>query len=392
MLSSSRLVVSKNILVSLSTILIIALASNNLSSQELVIISTFILFFNLQNTLFEGLFGLHLLSASTQAASIAIVKQFKYMMIASSTSGILFFTYTSSFEFYSFDDLMFISILSSFVFILGIISNSVTNVYCNQNEKSIFFALDIIMLIFSLVFIYCKSALLVNYLLPFGLRSLGTSFLYFHSFKKTKKRSIYFEEEKLVSGRFFTSTALSVSRDSLMPLLCGVLLGPNILVFMRIFNTIVSAPGLLANSMNKVIVRYISQDKINSKLIFNKYKLWLSVMSISYLSLWFFGGHELINMFFSDKFDVNINYLLLSLCLFCFFWPFGQVLIVKSLNNGDSFLYLKMSLIWTVATLVNLLILCVTSFEVYMISFGTMQFINLFIYVKYYAYDKKNQE
>lgn len=389
--SSSRLVVSKNILVSLSTILIIALASNNLSSQELVIISTFILFFNLQNTLFEGLFGLHLLSANTQVASIAIVKQFKYMLMASSTSSILFFTYTSSFDFYSFDDLIFISILSSFVFILGTISNSVTNVYCNQNEKSIFFALDIIMLISSLVFIYCKSSLLLYYLLPFGLRSLGTSFLYFYSFKKTRKRSIYFEE-KLVSGRFFTSTALSVSRDSLMPLFCGVLLGPNILVFMRIFNTIVSAPGLLANSMNKVIVRYISQDKINSKLIFNKYKFWLSVMSISYLLLWFFGGHEIINLFFSDKFDVNINYLLLSLCLFCFFWPFGQVLIVKSLNNGDSFLYLKISLIWTVATLVNLLILCVTSFEIYMMSFGAMQFINLFIYVKYYGYNKKSQE
>lgn len=388
MLSSSRLVVIKNVLVSLVTILIVALASNQLNSQELVIISTFILFFNLQNTLFEGLFGLHLLSIEFRLASFIIIKQFKYIVLASTITALLFYYYTKSFGLYDTSELQFISILSLFIFFIGIVSNSVTNVYCNQNGDAWFFLLDIVMLISAIFLVFYNSQSLSYYLLPFFMRSIGTSFIYMKSIRE--KRNI--EENlnnKLTSGSFFASTALSVSRDSLMPLVCGLLLGPNVLVLMRIFNTIVSAPGLLANSMNKVVVRYVSHNRLNSKRALMKYRLGLSILSGGYFVVWLAGGQELVNVFFADKFNVDLYYLFISLALFCFLWPLGQLLIVSSLMKGDSSLYLKMSLIWTLAATINFIVLYLVRFEFYMLSFGGMQLINMVIYAKYYSSFKK---
>ncbi|QQQ67755.1 hypothetical protein JJQ94_08060 [Pseudoalteromonas sp. GCY] len=384
------MVVIKNLLVAVSTIILVALASNNLSSQDLIVISVFILFLNLQNALFDGLFGLHLLSLSTQVSSALIVKQFKYMLIVPFLTSLLFWLYMRLFVSYLLDDLFYISVFSFFIFISGVVSNSVTNVYCNQNDKALYFLLDIFMLICSVLFVFYESDSLICYMLPFVFRSLGTFFLYtFLSFKKVKNRIVY-SDDKLISGRFFASTVLSVSRDSLMPLVIGMLLGPNILVLMRIFNTIVSAPGLLANSMNKVVVRYLSQDKLNSQIILGRYRVFLIAMSSGYLLLWFFGDGELVRLLFSDKFDIESNlYLFLSLGLFCFFWPFGQVVIVDSLNNGDSHIYLKMSVVWTAAALVNFLVLYYTSFEVYMICFGLIQIINLLLYFRFFISDKR---
>ncbi|MDH1841625.1 hypothetical protein N5D88_14625 [Aeromonas caviae] len=390
MLTSSRLVVAKNIIISLVTIFVISLASSNLNSDGLILISTFMLFFNLQNSLFEGLFGLHLLSIDFNMARKCIARQFKYKIVSSITASVLFYIYLNSVGIEQ------LPVGSSFyffvliVFLCGLITNSVMNIYSNVNEVKEFFLLDIVFLLISLLVLLVYRNVVWVYFLPFLFRTFGSIVIYFRNMSLWKLNGDE-DDCKLTSVVFFSSTVLSVLRDSLFPLVCGYYIGPNIIVLLRIFNTIVSAPGLLASSVNKVIVRNAQQNK-DRALLFNKYIISLYILSMGYFAIVLVGGERLIRIFFSDKFNVSFDYLIISLFLFGIFWPWGQLLMVKSLVLGKSMYYVKISFYWTVLALINFIVLYYTEFTVYIVFFGFMQLLNVVLYVKFSSNANENKK
>lgn len=376
--NSQSLVVIKNVLVSVTTLFLISIASKNLPNAEFVFFMTMLLFFNLQNSLYEGLFSLHILSYTIADSKLCVVQQRKYKFLFSILAVFLLYIY---FEFSLLESVGFdVYICSFLVFLFGIISISSTNIYCNEREGFKFFFIDIVCLLFSIIILCFSPGDFKFYLLLLALRNIGSVILYV-------KLNYNFWNDKtavrdLCSYQFFTSTFLSVIRDSVLPLLFGSLLGANILVSLRIFNTILSAPGLLANSMNKVVVRYIKKQSVK-KDVYSYYILFLYFIVSVYFLAWFFAGESLSNFLFADKLIFDLAFFKISLLLFTIFWPLGQLLIIKNLVVGDSRYYLNVSLLWALIAVVNFMVLYKFSFDIFMVVFGFFQITNLFLLLKY---------
>lgn len=382
MFKVSILVFLKNILISLGAFYSISLATHHLENKEFIEYITLLLIFNLQNALYEGLFSLHILSLDKTKSIIFLYKQRRYVFIFSLFSSLIFFLY--SFFVIKVVLSVYICVFVFFLFILGLWSLAITNIYCDNPEAKKYFLSDVLFIFCSYGILYFVSNNIYAYLLLLLSRNFGSSVLYlreiFVNVTVSNKQTM---SGKVYSFSFFSATMLAVIRDSIFPLAVGSFLGIEILGMLRIFNTALSAPGLLANSMNKIAVKIIttSSNRVKS---YCWYVLLLYIIVISYCVIWLFWGGQLSSFIFANKMNFGFSSFIISLVLFSLFWPFGQLLIIKNLVDGNSSLFFKMSFIWTCVALMNFTILLYWDFDIFMLSFGlfqTLNFIMLFYFM-----------
>lgn len=377
----SILVFIKNILISLGAFYSISLATHHLEKKEFIEYITLLLVFNLQNSLYEGLFSLHILPLDKGKSMVCLYKQRKYIFLFSLFSSLMFFLY--SLFVINVVLSIYISIFSFILLILGLWSLSITNIYCDTPKYKNYFMVDILFIIFSYAILYFISNKMYAYLFLLLSRNVGSSILYLKEvFLNVTARSKCIPAGKIYSYSFFSATMLAVIRDSIFPLAVGSFVGTEMLSMLRVFNTTLSAPGLLANSMNKIAVKILttSSNRIRSYIW---YVALLYFIVLSYCILWLCGGEQLSKFIFADKMNFSFYAFSVSLILFSIFWPLGQLLIITNLVNGNSRSFFQMSIVWTCVAIINFIILLFLGFEVFMLSFGLFQTLN-FIMVFYF--------
>ncbi|EOG1934491.1 hypothetical protein ACQFZT_003580 [Providencia stuartii] len=388
-MSTGIIVFIRNLLIAFSGIAIISRSVKFLPEQESTFIILIMIIINAQNSLYEGLFITHTMSLNEKTSKYVLKKQLPMLFFTSILFSLITITYSNLIikNAINYTD----SFLLFFCYIINLVSLGITNIFCSNKKYSFFFLLDIIFTIITIITILLipqKETILSA--LFFRVIGSAVGGLYFYI---TYKINTDFQSAKvdLYSINFFSGTLLSFIRDTLLPLVIGWLAGTSTLVSLRVFNICYSAPGLIANAMNKIMIRYAR--KIGGfQLIKNKYLIFLYLLSICYFIFWIFGGSPLFHYLFGSNTLIEINIFVISLSLFCLFWPLGQLAISSAIYYGLSKTFLFLSILWTLISFLSVFILIYSDFSLYMFYFSLTQVVNIYIifYVNRKSHEKNN--
>lgn len=365
----------RNLLIAISGFIFISKGVKHLPESEAAFLLIVMVIINAQNALYEGLFLTHTMSMNDIDAKSVLRKQSKFIFLVPIFTLIVTVVYGYFALNYHINYMLLFVIY--FCYLLNLLSLSATNVFCTNTRYMPSFIFDIIFT-FLAVLIVIKCLETYTLYIALSLRVLGSAlggskFLLYHSANEGDDQPL-----PIISFHYFTGSFLSFLRDSVTPLIIGFLAGPAALIGIRIFNTCCSAPGLIAGAMNKIVIRYAHKRNGFTNIAL-QYLVTLYVLSLGYLVMWFIGGKDLYIYLLGSKEYFRHDIFILSLALFCVFWPLGQYSISKIIYSGKSRLFLFISYTWTIVSIGCLISLISFNISAYILLFGGAQIINVFI-------------
>lgn len=367
----------RSLLIAISGIILFRNAINSLEFADKHAYTVFSISIATQASIFEGSYLFFLYSKSFKFCNSRIPYYALKIIIYSLMSSFLFCLYLT----YSIEGSV---IVLTALFLFGAIfinlSNLTVAIYSSSKFNLNYFLIDILCTLVCVAASFHAESLFLLALL-FSLRFVGTfslaAYLTMRSLFKMGLHHIVRNQKNRAkfSKQYSAASAVSVIKDGGFLLLSGILLGGQTVIDLRIFNTVVSTLGLVFAPINKILVRYYHGEEFSERyFIFALY-----LFAVIYLVPWVTFNGEMLNYLFGDSFTFDEQYFISALVLYLAFWPVSQLLQFRIFRYGNARYQLISTLTWLGFSLPLLAVLLHSGINLYIIIFGLIQVVNLFL-------------